>query len=126
MASACNKDEAGATPILDAVKQAESLRLEAETTKTYQSPAGDPEFDRLAAELLLGDAVDSVRVDAVQAPGGTGGLRIAAALVQRANPDATVWVSTPTWANHKPVFTGAGLAVADYPYYDADRKGRRL
>lgn len=117
------KDESGNTPILEAVRQAEQRRLESETTKTYQSPAGDPDFDRLIARLLLGDAVDSCRVDSVQAPGGTGGLRIAAGLVKRCNENATVWVSAPTWANHRPVFTGAGLAVQEYPYYSAQKRG---
>ncbi|NCF20011.1 MAG: aminotransferase class I/II-fold pyridoxal phosphate-dependent enzyme [Haliea sp.] len=117
------KDESGTTPIMAAVKKAEQLRLESETTKTYQSPAGDPEFDEAIAGLLLGDAAADYRSATVQAPGGTGGLRVAAGLVQRSNPAATVWLSQPTWANHRPVFAGAGLAVQEYPYYSADAAG---
>lgn len=117
------KDEAGHTPILESVKRAEQLRLESETTKTYQSPAGDPDYDRLIAGLLLGDIADTCRVDSVQAPGGTGGLRIAGGLVKRCNSDATIWLSTPTWANHRAVFEGAGLRVKEYPYYSATLKG---
>ncbi|MEH6590934.1 MAG: amino acid aminotransferase [Halioglobus sp.] len=117
------KNEDGHTPIMAAVKKAEQNRLETETTKTYQSPAGDQAFDSLIARLLLGDAVDDCRVDSVQAPGGTGGLRIAAELLRRCNPNATVWVSTPTWANHRAVFEGAGLPVKEYPYYSAALKG---
>jgi aspartate aminotransferase len=117
------EDESGTTPIMAAVKKAEQLRLESETTKTYQSPAGDPEFDEAIAGLLLGDAAADYRSATVQAPGGTGGLRVAAGLVQRSNPAATVWLSQPTWANHRPVFAGAGLAVQEYPYYSADAAG---
>ena len=109
------KDEAGATPIMAAVKQAEQLRLETETTKTYQSPAGDPEFDEAVAGLLLGDTLTNCRVASVQVPGGTGGLRVAAGLIRRCNSEATIWLSTPTWANHAPVFTSAGLAVGNTP-----------
>ena len=50
-------------------------------------------------------------------------MRIAAGLLQRSNPDATVWLSKPTWANHRPVFQGAGLAVQEYPYYSAEARG---
>ena len=117
------KDETGATPIMAAVKKAEALRLDRENTKTYQSPAGDPEFDRAIAELLLPEVSAQGRVATAQAPGGTGGLRIAAGLVQRSNPGATVWLSKPTWANHRPVFESAGLAVQEYPYYSATLGG---
>lgn len=34
-----------------------------------------------------------------------------------------VWVSLPTWANHAPLLVGAGLEVAEYPYYDYATKG---
>ncbi len=117
------KDESGATPIMAAVKQAEARRLESETTKTYQSPAGDPEFDQAIARLLMGDISGEGRVATAQAPGGTGGLRIAAGLLQRSNPGATVWLSKPTWANHRPVFESSGLAVQEYPYSRPDRRG---
>jgi aspartate aminotransferase len=117
------KDEAGATPIMAAVKQAEQLRLDTETTKTYQSPAGDPQFDEAVADLLLGDTLANCRVASVQVPGGTGGLHVAAGLIRRCNSEATIWLSKPTWANHAPVFTSAGLAVAEYPYYSSQLRG---
>ena len=56
----------------------------------------------------------------VQTPGGCGGLRIAAEFIRQANPDATVWVSDPTWANHIPLLGSAGLQFKQYPYYDYD------
>jgi aspartate aminotransferase len=54
----------------------------------------------------------------MQAPGGCGGLRLAAEFIKSANPDATVWVSDPTWANHIPLLGSAGLKIESYPYYD--------
>ena len=68
------KDESGATPIMAAVKKAEALRLDAEITKTYQSPAGDPAFDEAIAALLMGEISNAGRVATVQAPGGYGRL----------------------------------------------------
>ena len=56
-------------------------------------------------------------------PGGTGALRVAAEFIKRANPDATIWVTTPTWANHISLFQAAGLTVKEYAYYDYDTKG---
>jgi aspartate/tyrosine/aromatic aminotransferase len=57
----------------------------------------------------------------IQAPGGSGSLRVAASLILRARPGATVWVSEPTWANHVPLLGGAGLTLKPYPYYDTER-----
>ena len=44
-------------------------------------------------------------------------------MVQRSNPGATVWLSKPTWANHRPVFAAANLAVSEYTYYSAESRG---
>ncbi len=54
----------------------------------------------------------------VQTPGGTGALRVAGDFIKRMFPQATVWLSDPTWANHANVFKAAGLPVASYPYFD--------
>ena len=120
------QDEAGRTPIMRAVSDAERHLLVSETTKTYQGIAGDPVFnDRLLA-LLLGArhrVIEEDRVRGVQTPGGCGALRIGAELIRRARPEAKVWVSTPTWANHIPLIGGAGLQLAEYPYFDAASGG---
>jgi aspartate aminotransferase len=62
-------------------------------------------------------------VRTAQAPGGTGALRVAAEFIAKANPKASVWVTTPTWANHIGLFSAAGLTVKEYPYYDYENKG---
>jgi len=119
------QDEAGRTPIMRAVNDAERHLLVTESTKTYQGIAGDPVFNERLLALVLGQghrAADEDRVRGVQTPGGCGALRIGAELIRRARPEATVWVSTPTWANHLPLIGGAGLRLAEYPYYDAARR----
>ncbi|MBU3672093.1 MAG: aspartate/tyrosine/aromatic aminotransferase [Sinobacteraceae bacterium] len=117
------KDEAGKTPIPRAVKRAEQEMLSAQTTKAYLSPVGHPGFNAQVAELTLGSDLAGRRGELAlaQAPGGSGALRLGAGLLQLARPGATVHVSDPTWANHIPLLGGAGLKLATYPYYSAER-----
>ncbi|OUL59440.1 amino acid aminotransferase [Pseudoalteromonas ulvae] len=119
------KDELGNTPVLKAVKKAEAFRLENETSKSYIGLAGDLGFCSKIEQQLLGEhrALLANRVRTAQAPGGTGALRVAAEFIVRCNPNATVWVTTPTWANHISLFEAAGLTVKEYPYYDYENKG---
>ncbi|NDE00221.1 MAG: aspartate/tyrosine/aromatic aminotransferase [Gammaproteobacteria bacterium] len=117
------KDEAGKTPIPRAVKRAEQELLAAQTTKAYLSPVGHPGFNAQVAELTLGSDLAGRRGELAlaQAPGGSGALRLGASLLQLARPGSTVHVSDPTWANHIPLLGGAGLKLATYPYYSAER-----
>jgi aspartate aminotransferase len=115
------KDPAGNTPVMTAVKKAEGILLESQNTKSYVGPTGSAGYNDCVAELIFGaDLVASLgkRRITAQAPGGCGGLRLAAEFIQKANPDATVWVSDPTWANHVPLLGTAGLKIQQYPYYD--------
>jgi aspartate aminotransferase len=66
------------------------------------------------------------RVRTIQTPGGTGALRVGADLLKEAQPDATVWVSDPTWANHNAIFPAAGLEMKVYPYFDQDSNDLRF
>ncbi len=116
------RDEAGLTPILASVKQAEQRLLSDEKTKGYLGIDGLPEFRRLASELTLGEWVAADRVAACQTPGGTGALRVAADFLAKQMPHARVWYSTPTWPNHISIFEATGLATTPYPYLAADRK----
>lgn len=115
------KNDAGVTPIMKAVAEAEKLRIARDTTKAYTPPAGVPGANEVSTRLVFGaehPAVAAGRVRTVQAPGGCGALRLAAELIQRAKPGANLWVSTPTWANHVPLLGSAGLKLREYPYYD--------
>jgi len=120
------KDEAGQTSIMRAVKKAESLWWKEEQTKTYVGTAGNPEFRRLMLELILGEnhpAIKAGHIASAQAAGGSGALKLGAELIKQANPDATVWFSTPTWANHVPLIGSSGLKLESYPYYNRETLG---
>jgi aspartate/tyrosine/aromatic aminotransferase len=112
------RNAAGETPVLDVVKRAEQCLVDTQTSKTYIGSAGPADFNEAMRDLTFGDAVDGDRVAMLQTPGGSGSLRVAAGVILRAKPDATVWVSTPTWANHVPLLGGAGLNLKPYAYYD--------
>jgi len=111
---------AGETPVLDVVKKAEQRLVDTQDSKAYIGTAGDPSFNAAMQQLTFVDSVDESRLMTIQAPGGSGSLRVAASLMLRAREDATVWVSDPTWANHIPLLGGAGLMLKPYPYYDTD------
>lgn len=116
------KDETGKTPVLASVKKAEQFLLENETTKTYLSIDGLPDFAHCTQELLFGKGSTVIvdkRARTAQTPGGTGALRIAADFIATQTSAKRVWVSNPSWPNHKSVFSASGLEVAEYNYYDA-------
>lgn len=120
------RDEHGATPMLDCVRQAEKLYLDIQTTKTYLGPPGVAGFNAAIADVIFGaesDAMQQGRVCTVQTPGGTAALRVAGELIKIANPDAAIWASDPTWANHLPVFSASGVEMHSYPYLDTGSNG---
>lgn len=119
------KDEQGNTPILKAVKQAEERLLTQEKTKSYLSVEGAPAYRSAVQKLLFGSDHNIITKQLAQTahtPGGTGALRVAAEFIKKHLPEATIWVSNPTWANHQSVFQSVGLEVASYAYYDANNK----
>tara|TARA_X000000950_G_C13857448_1_gene637167 strand:+ start:66 stop:1262 length:1197 start_codon:yes stop_codon:yes gene_type:complete len=120
------KDDQGATPILNCIKKAERRMVEEQATKGYLPIPGDAAYGASVQQLLFGaqsEVVQSKRAATIHSPGGTGGLRVGADLIKKFKPEAKIWVSTPTWANHKGIFTAAGFAIEDYPYYDRATKG---
>jgi aspartate aminotransferase len=115
------KNELGQTPVMRAVKQAETRLLANQQTKTYVAPAGQDSFNHLIAGLIFGDALrDQLggRRVTFQTPGGCGGLRLGAEFLEKVKPGAKILVSDPTWANHIPLLGEAGLQISKYPYYD--------
>ncbi|WP_392440284.1 amino acid aminotransferase [Edwardsiella piscicida] len=117
------KDESGNTPVLTSVKKAEQYLLEHETSKNYLSIDGIAAFGQRTLELLLGSdspIIGAGRALAAQTPGGTGALRVAADFLASKTCAKRIWVSNPSWPNHRSVFSAAGLEVCEYAYYDAD------
>lgn len=113
------RDEDGATPIMHAVKTAEARLLGEQTTKAYLGSEGNQRYTDLLALAALGASIaGSPRLTGLQTPGGTGALRLGAELIARAAPDATVWMSVPTWPNHTPIFEAAGLRIATHRFHD--------
>ncbi|MEM1356422.1 MAG: amino acid aminotransferase [Planctomycetota bacterium] len=123
------KDAQGQTPTLKAVSEAERWLLDNEPTKAYLPIPGSPGYDRLTRAMLFGESselVDGGRATTFQCPGGTGALRVAADYLHANHPDATLWISTPTWPNHPTIFAAAGLTTRTYPYFDAGRNALDL
>ena len=119
------KDDLGITPILDSVKEAERLLLGEEKTKSYLPISGDPRYTSCVQRLLFGEqseVISSGRAVTAHAPGGTGALRIGGELIKKFNPDSSMWISSPTWANHHGIFGAAGFNLKSYPYYNSDTK----
>lgn len=115
------QDDRGRTPVMEAVKTAEARLMDLETTKSYQGMAGDPDYNHRMLRLLFGEQhsiLNSGRVKSIQAPGGSGALRVGAEVICRSRPESKLWVGVPTWPNHIPLLGGAGFEIKEYPYYD--------
>lgn len=120
------KDARGGTPVMAAVRTAERRLIESQRSKTYVGLEGDRAFNAELTQLVLGAGLDPARTRTMQAPGGSGAVRILAELLAGARPGASIWLSDPTWANHEPTFRAAGLAIRTYPYFDPLTCGLRF
>ena len=112
------KNAHGITPVMRAIKAAEHKLWETQETKAYVGLAGDPAYGAALRDLILEGAVDTARVAAAATPGGTGAIRQALELIKLANPDATIWLSNPTWPNHPSIIKYLGMKMAEYRYFD--------
>ena len=119
-------DEAGRIPLLESVRQAEAARAAQPAARPYQPMEGAANYRQAVQHLLFGaehPAVKEGRIATIQTIGGSGAIKIGADLLKRYFPASEVWVSSPTWDNHRSMFDGAGFKVHDYPYYDASTGG---
>jgi aromatic-amino-acid transaminase len=122
-------DDNGKVPLLDCVRRAEEQRVKAAAPHPYLPIDGLQAYDQAVQALVFGaesQAIQDKRVVTVQALGGTGGLKIGADFLKQLLPDAQVWISDPSWENHRALFEGAGFKVGTYPYYDAATRGLRF
>ncbi|CAI09216.1 Aromatic-amino-acid transaminase [Aromatoleum aromaticum EbN1] len=119
-------DDNGKIPLLAAVKAAEKARLEAMPPRGYQPIEGAPAYNNAVQNLLFGKdsaLIANGQVVTIQALGGTGALKVGGDYLKRLNPAATVYISDPSWENHRAIFESAGFAVDTYPYYDPATRG---
>lgn len=116
------RDEDGRSPVMAAVKRAEATLLETQSSKAYRPLLGDPRFVSLMSELAVGadnPVLREKRLVAIQTAGGTGALRLAAALVSSAKSDAVIHLGTPTWPSHAGIFAVEGVNTVEHPYWEA-------
>ena len=119
-------DDYGKVPVLDSVRRAEQKLAETPLPRNYLPIDGLQTYDRAVQGLLFGAdsaGVRKGRIVTAQTLGGTGGLKVGADFLRRINPDAQIWISDPSWENHRALFEYAGFTVNTYPYYDAATHG---
>jgi aromatic-amino-acid transaminase len=119
-------DDSGKVPLLAAVKGAEKARLEAAPSRGYQPIEGLAAYNQIVQKMLFGEdspLLAEGRVVTFEALGGTGALKVGADYLRRLLPGATVFLSDPSWENHRALFEYAGFPVQTYPYYDAATRG---
>ena len=119
-------DDSGKVPVLQCVRRAEQELAASPLPRNYLPIDGLQAYDRAVQELVFGAgsrAVADGRIVTVQTLGGTGALKVGADLLRRINPGAEIWISDPSWENHRALFEYAGYTVNTYPYYDAATHG---
>jgi len=122
-------DDQGKVPLLECVQRAEAQRVQSASPKSYLPIDGLQSYDQAVQALVFGaDAplLKEQRVLTVQALGGTGGLKIGADFLKQLAPNAQVWISEPSWENHRALFEAAGFRVQAYPYYDPATRGLKF
>jgi aromatic-amino-acid transaminase len=113
-------NEAGRLPVMDAVLQAQTSLSKELGASPYLPMEGARAYREKARQLIFGEeheALAGERIATIQTIGGSGALKIGADFLMQYFPDARVWVSDPTWDNHRAIFAGAGFVVNIYPYY---------
>ncbi len=119
-------DDNGKIPLLEAVKVAEKARLESMPSRGYQPIDGLAAYNQAVQAMLFGKESPLLaegKVITAQALGGTGALKVGADYLKRLLPEATVYISDPSWENHRAIFETAGFTVDVYPYYDTATRG---
>jgi aromatic-amino-acid transaminase len=119
-------DDNGKVPLLECVQKAEAKLMEQPTPRTYLPIEGLGAYDKAVQELVFGAdsaVIQEKRAVTVQALGGTGALKIGADFLKRFSPDSQVYISDPSWENHRALFESAGFTVNNYAYYDPATHG---
>ncbi len=116
------RDQTGNTPVMRAIKSAEKLLWETETTKAYTGMVGEAGFRESMIGLVLGEDAPRDRIASATTPGGTGAIHQALELVKESSPDARIWVSDPSWPNHRSMAAHLGFSAGFYRYFDRESR----
>jgi len=119
-------DDNGKLPLLECVRKAEAQMMEKLSPRGYLPIDGLVAYDKAVQDLVFGadsSVVKDKRAVTAQAIGGTGALKLGADFLKRFAPNAQVWISDPSWENHRALFESAGFVVNNYPYYDEASHG---
>ena len=119
-------DDNGKVPLLKCVLEAERQMTAQGSPHTYLPIDGLAMYDSAVQKLVFGEdniALQEKRVATVQSIGGTGALKIGADFLKRFSSNSQVWISDPSWENHRALFEAAGFKVNTYPYYDSVNRG---
>jgi aromatic-amino-acid transaminase len=119
-------DDNGSVPLLECVQAAETALVAKRAARAYQPIDGNAGYNNLVQALLLGTeskVLSTNRMMSAQTLGGTGALKIGADFLKQVVKCTDIWISNPSWANHRGIFENAGLKVNTYPYYDAESRG---
>ncbi|CAH1963404.1 unnamed protein product [Acanthoscelides obtectus] len=115
-------DDNGKPYVLSCVRKAEDQLRAKNLDKEYCPISGTPEFCKRSIEFALSEDSDVIKNGlnaTVQGISGAGSLRIGAAFLNRFFPgNKAIYLPNPTYSNHTPIFTQAGLHVKAYTYYD--------
>jgi len=110
------QDANGHVPVFKAVKSAEAYLCGHQRTKNYVGVAGDEAFVEALVHHILEPGEDDRHWIGLQSIGGSGALRLIADFCSHVAPGSRVWMPKPTWPNHIPLFTSAGLRLEQYAY----------
>jgi aromatic-amino-acid transaminase len=119
-------DDNGKVPLLSCVQKAEEILIATPAPRTYLPIEGLAAYDKAVQELVFGAdsaVLQEKRAVTVQAIGGTGALKIGADFLKRFAPDSDVYISDPSWENHRALFESAGFKVNNYAYFDSATHG---
>jgi len=114
-------DDDGRLPVMQAVARAEAALLADMGPRPYLPMSGLVGYRSAVQALVFGEdspARAAGRIATLQTLGGSGALRVGADFLKRYYPQSQVWISDPSWENHRVVFERAGFTVNTYPYYD--------
>lgn len=119
-------DDNGKIPLLAAVREAEKARVDAALPRGYQPIDGAATYNTCVQQLLFGKdsaLLAAGQVITIEALGGTGALKVGADYLKRLLPGTAIYISDPSWENHRALFEAAGFPVQSYAYYDPTTRG---